>query len=60
MASIFKRGNTWWIAYYHNGRLRRKSLKTTNKRLYSERTGVMGLRGVELGMELHGRELLRL
>lgn len=33
MASIFKRGNTWWVAYYHNGRLHRKSLKTKNKRV---------------------------
>ncbi len=33
MASVFKRGNTWWVAYYYNGRLRRQSLKTKNKRI---------------------------
>ena len=35
MASIFKRGNTWWIAYYIAGKREpiRKSLKTTSKRI---------------------------
>ena len=33
MASIYKRGGTWWVAYYNNGKLRRRSLKTTNKRI---------------------------
>ena len=33
MASIFKRGKTWWVAYYANGKLVRRSLKTTNKRI---------------------------
>ena len=35
MASIYKRGNTWWIAYYVEGKTApvRRSLKTTNKRI---------------------------
>lgn len=35
MASIYKRGKTWWIAYYVAGRGSpvRRSLKTTNKRI---------------------------
>lgn len=33
MASIFKRGKTWWISYYANGRQYRESLKTTNKKI---------------------------
>ncbi len=33
MASIFKRGDTWWICYYVHGKQVRRSLKTSNKRL---------------------------
>jgi len=33
MASIYKRGDTWWIKYYFNGKTVRESLKTTNKRV---------------------------
>lgn len=33
MASVFKRGDTWWVAYYVHGKLTRRSLKTTNKRV---------------------------
>ena len=33
MASIFKRGGTWWISYYFNGKQHRESLKTTSKKL---------------------------
>jgi hypothetical protein len=33
MASIFRRGETWCVAYYVNGKLRRRSLKTSNKRV---------------------------
>jgi len=40
--------------------LARQKFNSFEKWLYSEQTGVIGLRGVELGMELHGRELLRL
>lgn len=33
MASIYKRGETWWIKYYLNGKTARQSLRTTNKRV---------------------------
>lgn len=33
MASLYKRRNTYWIAYYAHGRLIRESLKTSNKQL---------------------------
>ncbi len=33
MASIFKRGDKWWIAYYVGGKLRRRSLNTGSKRI---------------------------
>lgn len=33
MASIFKRGGTWWISYYVHGKQYRESLKTTNKKI---------------------------
>lgn len=33
MASIFKRRDTWWIAHYEGGKLCRRSLKTSNKRV---------------------------
>jgi len=33
MTSIYKRGDIWWLKYHQNGRVVRKSLKTTNKRI---------------------------
>jgi integrase len=33
MASIYRRGEIWWVAYYVGDELRRKSLKTSNKRI---------------------------
>ena len=32
MASLFKRGKTWWVSYYALGKHVRRSLKTTNKK----------------------------
>ena len=31
MGSLYKRGKTWWIKYYHNGKCIRESSKTTKK-----------------------------
>ena len=33
VASIYKRGDTWWVKYYERGKLVRQSLKTSNKRV---------------------------
>ena len=33
MASIYKRGKTWWISYYLNGKLIQRSLKVKDKKL---------------------------
>jgi integrase len=32
MASLYKRGQTWWVAYYRNGKKVRESLRTVSKR----------------------------
>ena len=31
MGSLYKRGNTWWIKYYRNGKSYRESSKSTKK-----------------------------
>jgi integrase len=37
MASIFKRGDTWWLQYMVDGRRVRESLETTNERIAIDR-----------------------
>ncbi|MEX2386358.1 MAG: tyrosine-type recombinase/integrase [Phycisphaeraceae bacterium] len=37
MASIYKRGRTWWIHYHVNGKSAAKSLKTTSERVARDR-----------------------
>jgi hypothetical protein len=37
MASIYKRGRTWWIHYYVNGKSVDRSLRTTNERIARDR-----------------------
>jgi site-specific recombinase XerD len=43
MATIFKRGTTWWISYYDGGKRVRKSLNTESKRVAErERMAIEG------------------
>ncbi len=43
MASIYQRGNIWWIQYYHRSKVYRESSKSTSKmvasRLLAKREG---------------------
>lgn len=41
MASLYKRGRTWWTKFHHQGRTIRKSLQTTNRQLARERARVL-------------------
>ena len=37
MASIYKRGKTWWVKYYVNGKPVAKSLQTSSERVARDR-----------------------
>ena len=37
MASIYRRGKTWWIEYLVNGKRKQQSLRTTNERVARDR-----------------------
>lgn len=41
MATLYKRGNTWWVAYFVGGRRVQQSLKTANKTLAAEAVKVI-------------------
>jgi len=41
MASIYKRGQNWWVKFHHRGKAIRKPLKTTNRQLARERARLL-------------------
>jgi hypothetical protein len=40
MASLYQRAGVWWVSYYEDGRRRRESLRTKDKRIAESRSSV--------------------